>query len=55
MVVNASAAPGGGCDMLAVMQIEAVDAAQQSSPRLGATDGPSLSIRELPYRIPQAA
>jgi folate-binding protein YgfZ len=55
MVVNASAAPESGCDMLAVMQVEAVESADHSSPRLGAIDGPPLSILELPYRFPQAA
>jgi folate-binding protein YgfZ len=55
MVVNASVAPGGGCDMLAVMQIEAAESANLSPPRVGAIDGPALSILELPYHFPQAA
>jgi folate-binding protein YgfZ len=55
IVVNATAAPGGGCDMLAVIQVEAVESADRSSLRIGASDGPVLSILELPYRFPQAA
>ena len=55
MVVNASRAPDGGIDMLAVMQVEAVEPTNDSAPRLGAIDGAVLTILELPYRFPQAA
>jgi folate-binding protein YgfZ len=55
MVVNATASPGGGCDMLAVMQVEAIESADRAAPRIGTVGGPPLSILELPYRFPQAA
>jgi len=51
-VVNAAAAPGGGCDLLAVLQIAA---AEQGDVRLGAPDGPVLAPLPMPYAIPAAA
>ena len=54
-VVNAAPSPGGGCDLLAVMQVEAAQTSSVSPVRLGTIDGPRLEILELPYRIPQAA
>jgi tRNA-modifying protein YgfZ len=55
MVVNAAPAPGGGCDLLAVMQVETAQSAVASPVRLGAPDGPELDILGLPYPVPQAA
>ena len=46
MVVNASPAPEGGWDLLAVVQS---DSAAQSKVHLGAADGPVLAFRPLPY------
>jgi folate-binding protein YgfZ len=51
-VVNAAAAPGGGCDLLAVLQLAA---AERGDARLGAPDGPALAALALPYAIPAAA
>jgi hypothetical protein len=50
-VVNAAAAPGGGCDLLAVLQLAAADRADA---RLGAPTGPTLAPLSLPYAIPPA-
>jgi len=50
-VVNAAAAPGGGCDLLAVLQLAAAD---RGDARLGAPDGPLLVPLPLPYAIPAA-
>ncbi len=50
-VVNAAAAPGGGSDLIAVLQIAA---AERGDARLGAPDGPPLSALALPYAIPAA-
>lgn len=50
-VVNAAAAPEGGADLLAVMQVAAVE---HGDARLGAPDGPALSLLPLPYPIPVA-
>jgi folate-binding protein YgfZ len=47
-IVNAANAPGGGFDVLAVLQSAAVGVADL---RLGAADGPRLEIRPLPYAI----
>jgi folate-binding Fe-S cluster repair protein YgfZ len=55
MVVNAALAPDGGCDLLAVMQVEAAQSASTYPVRLGALDGPALGILDLPYPVPQAA
>ena len=46
MVVNASPAPEGGWDLLAVVQS---DSAAQSRVHLGTADGPVLAFRPLPY------
>lgn len=46
MVVNAAAAPGGGHDILAVMQISSFESGDV---RLGAPDGARLEFRTLPY------
>ncbi len=43
MVVNAQAAPAGGCDLLAVVQTG------QGEFHLNAPDGPVLELRPLPY------
>jgi folate-binding protein YgfZ len=50
-VVNAAPAPGGGCDLLAVLQIAA---AERGDARLGAPDGPVLAALPLPYALPAA-
>ena len=50
-VVNAAAAPGGGSDLLVVLQIAA---AERGDARLGAPDGPALAPLPLPYAIPAA-
>ena len=47
-VVNAAAAPDGGFDMLAVMQIES---AQQGDVHWKSPEGPRLKFMELPYSI----
>jgi len=49
MVVNASPAPGGGVDLLAVVQTSALAG---GAVRLGTPDGPVLAFRPLPYAIP---
>jgi folate-binding protein YgfZ len=49
-VVNAAPAPGGGADLLAVVQIAA---AARDDARLRAPDGPLLVALPLPYEIPQ--
>jgi len=46
-VVNAVAAPEGGCDILAVIQTGSASGAV----RWGAPDGPLLEIRSLPYSV----
>ena len=46
------AAPGGGCDLLAVLQIAAQE---RGDARLRAPDGPPLVPLPLPYAIPAAA
>jgi len=48
-VVNAAAAPDGGCDLLAVLQLAA---AERGDARLGAPSGPALAALPLPYAIP---
>lgn len=52
LIANAAPAPGGGSDVLAVIQIQSHAAAQI---HLGAADGPLLQFAELPYPIPAAA
>jgi tRNA-modifying protein YgfZ len=51
-VVNAANAPGGGVDLLAVMQLAARD---NGAVRLGARDGRELALLPLPYPLPAAA
>ncbi|MFO1206794.1 MAG: folate-binding protein YgfZ [Burkholderiales bacterium] len=49
MVVNAAAAPGHGFDLLAVIQT----ASAASRPiHVGAPDGPTLALADLPYPVP---
>ena len=48
-VVSAAPAPGGGSDLLAVLQIAA---AERGDARLNAPDGPRLISLPLPYAIP---
>ncbi len=48
MIVNAAPAPGGGHDVLAVMQIES---AQRADARWQSLAGPALKFIELPYRV----
>ncbi|MBI4755222.1 MAG: folate-binding protein YgfZ [Betaproteobacteria bacterium] len=48
-VVNAAPAPGGGCDVLAVLYSTSAEAGDI---HLGAPDGHRLEVRALPYPIP---
>jgi len=50
-VVNAAIAPGGGADLLAVVQTAAIAG---DALRLGAIDGPAASLLPLPYALPEA-
>ena len=50
-VVDAAAAPAGGCDLIAVLQLAA---AERDDVRVGAPDGPALARLPLPYAIPAA-
>lgn len=49
MVANAAPAPGGGCDVLAVVQISSHDS---QSVHLGSLQGPALQFQPLPYALP---
>lgn len=49
MVVNAAPAPGGGFDLLAVAQIESVNAGQPLHWK--SADGPVMRIKSLPYSL----
>ncbi len=49
LVVNAAPAPDGGSDLLAVVQLTAVEA---GALRLGAPNGPALAPLPLPYEVP---
>jgi tRNA-modifying protein YgfZ len=51
MVVNAAAAPGGGSDLLAVVQISSHDA---HPVHLGSLQGAELQFQPLPYPFPDA-
>jgi folate-binding protein YgfZ len=51
-IVNAAAAPGGGSDMLAVLQLAA---AESGDVHLGAPRGPALRLLALPYDAPAPA
>jgi hypothetical protein len=48
MVVNAQAAPGGGYDLLAVMQTASIS---DGAAHFKSVDGPALSIQPLPYTV----
>ena len=50
-VVNAAPAPGGGIDLLAVVQITAVAG---GALYVGSPDGPALAMRALPYAVPES-
>jgi folate-binding protein YgfZ len=50
-VLNAAAAPGGGSDLVAALQIAAT---QNSDVRIGSPDGPELILLPLPYPLPDA-
>ena len=52
VVVNAAAAPEGGSDLLAVVQLTA---ANSGGLHLDSPDGPALVAWPLPYVVPQAA
>ena len=49
-VVNAAPAPGGGFDLLAVAQVES---ANTQTLHLKAADGAPLSLKPLPYALPE--
>jgi folate-binding protein YgfZ len=51
-VLNAAAAPGGGMDFLAVVQLSAAAAADL---RLASADGPKTTLLPLPYELPTTA
>lgn len=51
-IVDAAPAPGGGFEMLAVLQISSADA---DDLRLGGADGPSVRLLDLPYAFPAEA
>jgi hypothetical protein len=51
-VVNAARAPGGGADLLAVVQNAALEG---DALRLGATDGVNVSLLPLPYALPASS
>jgi folate-binding protein YgfZ len=51
-VVNAALAPGGGSDLLAVLQLVARD---NGDVRVDAPDGRRLALLPLPYALPDAA
>jgi folate-binding protein YgfZ len=50
-VLNAAAAPGGGSDLVAALQIAA---AQSDDVRIGSPDGPAIILLPLPYPLPDA-
>jgi hypothetical protein len=52
IVVNAAAAPAGGSDLLAVLQLAAADSGDV---RVDARDGRRLVLLPLPYTLPVAA
>jgi folate-binding protein YgfZ len=51
-VVDAAAAPGGGCDLIAVLQ---TTAAERGDAHVRGPDGPALARLPLPYAIPVPA
>ena len=50
MIANAAPAPGGGSDVLAVVQSTS---AESDGVHLGSTDGPKLRFLALPYALPE--
>lgn len=50
-VVDAVARPDGGCELLAVVQMSSTEAGPV---RVGATDGPALTLLDLPYPLGSA-
>ena len=50
MVVNVAPSVEGGFDLLAVMQVES---AKSSTMHLKALDGPALTLKALPYNLPE--
>jgi hypothetical protein len=50
-VLNAAAAPGGGSDLVATLQIAA---AQSDDVRIGSPDGPAINLLPLPYPLRDA-
>lgn len=50
MVVNVAPALGSGVDLLAVMQVES---AKASTMHLKTTDGPVLTLKTMPYSLPE--
>jgi hypothetical protein len=50
-VLNAAAAPGGGSDLVAALQIAAT---QRGDVRIGSPDGPAIILLPLPYPLPDA-
>ena len=48
-IVDAAVAPGGGCDLLAVLQLAA---AASDEVRIDTRDGPALRLLSLPYELP---
>jgi hypothetical protein len=57
LVANAAPRPSGGVSVLAEVKLAAADAAADGSAtlRLGSSDGPELTLRELPYAVPREA
>jgi tRNA-modifying protein YgfZ len=51
-VLNAAAAPGGGSDLVAALQIAAT---QSGDVRIGSPDGPAMTLLPLPYPLPGAS
>ena len=49
-VVNAAPAPDGGYDLLAVAQVES---ARTQTLHLGRPDGAALTLKPLPYAVPE--
>ncbi len=50
-VLNAAASPGGGSDLVAALQIAAM---QRGDVRIGSPDGTAISLLPLPYPLPVA-
>lgn len=50
-VVEAQPAPDGGCDLLMVIRMNAAREALHA----GASDGPAVAVRALPYEVPELA